>query len=179
MRKTLMLLGVLDDSDIEWLVAQGEQKRITPGTVLIQEGGPIDALYIILSGRFTVAVSSVHEPAIATLLAGEIVGEISFVDSRPPLASVIATDDSRVLSIRRDKLLAKIERDHSFAARFYRALAAFLADRLRTTTGRLGFGNVQQDTDVDPRNELNDDLMDRVSLAAVRFDSMLKRLGSS
>jgi CRP/FNR family transcriptional regulator, cyclic AMP receptor protein len=176
MRKSLMLMGILDDADVEWLLAQGEQKRLARGTVLIQKGGPIDALYIILSGGFTVSVSAMHERPIATLLSGEVVGEISFVDSRPPLASVIASEDSRVLSIRRDKLFAKIDRDASFAARFYRALAAFLADRLRITTSRLGFGDAGQD--VDPGDELNDDVMDRVSLAAVRFDGMLKRLGS-
>lgn len=43
-----------------------------------------------------------------------------------------------VLAISREKLGAKIQRDPSFGLRFYKAIAFFLADRLRTTTGRLG-----------------------------------------
>ena len=175
MRKSLMLMGVLNDSDIEWLLAQGEQKRVSPGAILIQENQPIDALYIIVSGRLSVLV---REREIAALLAGEIVGEISFVDSRPPLASVVALEDSRVLSIQREKLFKKMDSDSAFAARFYRALAAFLADRLRTTTAGLGYGDADQAGAAAAANELNADLMDRVSLAAVRFDSMVKRLGA-
>ena len=43
-------------------------------------------------------------------MAGDIVGEISFVHSKPPLASVIAARDSLILSIERDALRLKIDR---------------------------------------------------------------------
>jgi CRP/FNR family cyclic AMP-dependent transcriptional regulator len=176
MRKSLMMMGILEDSDVEWLVATGEQQYITAGTVLIQEGKPIDALYILLDGRLAVSVGYVTQEPIAVLLSGEVVGEISFVDSRPPLASVSAIEDSHVLAIWRVKLLAKIDCDPSFAARFYKSLAAFLADRLRSVTGRIGDRGQSQ---ADAADELNDDIMDHVSLAAVRFDNMLKRLRSN
>jgi len=176
MRKSLMMMGILDDSDVEWLTACGEQQYIAAGTVLIQEGRPIDALYILLDGRLAVSVGSMKQEPIAVLLSGEVVGEISFVDSRPPLASVSAIEDSHVLAIWRVKLLAKIDRDPSFAARFYKSLAAFLADRLRSVTGRIGD---RGQSHADAADELNDDIMDHVSLAAVRFDNMLKRLRSN
>lgn len=177
MRKSLMLLGVLDDSDIEWLSARGQQKYIAAGTVLIREGQPIDALYILLDGRLAVSVGSLKAEPVAVLFSGEVVGEISFVDSRPPMASVAAIEDSHVLAVRRDTLLARIARDPAFAARFYKALAGFLADRLRTVTGRLGYGTQQHaDTDAD---EMDVDMMDHVSLAAARFDNLLRRLRSN
>ncbi|MFZ1009225.1 MAG: hypothetical protein WAN65_20450, partial [Candidatus Sulfotelmatobacter sp.] len=56
--------------------------------------------------------------------------------------------------------------------RFYRALAGFLADRLRTTTAHLGYGKWDQDTD-----ELDDTMLDDMSVAATRFDYLIKRLG--
>jgi CRP/FNR family cyclic AMP-dependent transcriptional regulator len=172
MRKSLMLMGIMDDSDVEWLIEYGESRRLGPGTVLIREGDPIEGLYILLDGRLIVTIASGQQ--VAALDSGEIVGEISFVDSRPPLASVHASNNVHVLEISREKLSTKMDRDVGFAARFYKALAFFLADRLRTTTGRLGYGDAQQDA----CDELNDDIMDNLSLAAVRFDKMLRRLSS-
>ena len=107
---------------------------------------------------------------------GEIVGEISFVDSRPPLAFVTAMQDSQLLSLRREVLSTKIVKDQGFAARFYRAIATFLADRLYVTVGRYGYGSAQQDVDVD---ELQDATMDEIDLAAVRVDKLMKRLRSN
>ena len=49
----------------------------------------------------------------------------------------------------------------------------FLSDRLRVTVGRLGYGNPRQDEDSD---ELAESSLDDISLAAVRFDKMLRKL---
>ena len=65
-----------------------------------------------------------------------------------------------------------------FAARFYRALAVFLADRLRTTTASqlaLGKGQLTQ-TQIDDRDELDVGLLEGVSLASTRFDSLQRRV---
>jgi len=97
------------------------------------------------------------------------------VDSRPPSASVTAVRGSKLLMIHRDVISAKLEKDQAFAARFYRALAKFLADRLHVTVGRFGYGSAQQDADPD---ELPDSDMDQVDLAAVRIDKLMRRLQS-
>ena len=88
MRKALFLLRILSDSDIDWLVAAGTRKRIPRGTVLIHEGIPFDAVYFVLDGTFGVSVAALGGREIAQLKCGEIVGEMSFVDSRPPSATV-------------------------------------------------------------------------------------------
>ena len=80
-----------------------------------------------------------------------------------------------MLAIPRDVLRARLETDAWFASRFFRALAMFLADRLRATTARLGSGSANQNVNQD-HDEIDLDMMDSVSLAAVRFDKMLKRL---
>ncbi|MBZ5604300.1 MAG: cyclic nucleotide-binding domain-containing protein [Acidobacteriia bacterium] len=59
--------------------------------MLIREGQPIEWLYILLDGRLVVSLGSGQQ--VAVLDSGEIVGEISFVDSRPPNASVTASND--------------------------------------------------------------------------------------
>jgi CRP-like cAMP-binding protein len=164
-------MGVLQDRDLEWLMQHGTTRSLQPGTVLIREQQAVDSLYFLLDGELLVSVAG---EAIATLLAGEIVGEISFVDSRPPSATVTAGKTSCVLEISRTDVKAKIAADEGFASRFYRSIAVFLADRLRVTTGRFGYGSAAQDAE--QFDEMDPDVLDAVSLAAARFDQMLKRL---
>lgn len=174
MRKALYMLGILDDIDIEWIANRGTTRQVDAGTTLIQEKSSIDALYILLEGQLSVIVGDSASPVhIATLRPGEIVGEISFVDSRPSSASVVAAQRSLVLAITRETLAAQLAKDQAFAARFYRSIASFLADRLYVTVGRFGYGSAKQDVDVD---ELHDSLMDDVSIATVRFDKLLRQL---
>jgi len=172
MRKALYVMGILDDEDVEWIASHGRNLGVQKGDVLIYEGEPVDALFILLDGSLKVSAGGAQ---VATLLSGEIVGEISFVDSRPPSATVTAAQYSHVLAIPRALLHAKIETDAWFASRFFRALAIFLADRLRVTTARLASGSGGRSNPLDG-DEIDLDTMDSVSLAAVRFDKLLKRL---
>jgi CRP/FNR family transcriptional regulator, cyclic AMP receptor protein len=173
MRKALYLMGILDDGDVEWLAKTGATKFMPSGTVLIYEGRAIEDLYVVLEGALTVSVRAIGNKKVATLFAGEIVGEISFVDSRPPSASVITVQDSYLLVLSRAVLTGKLNSDDAFASRFYRAIATLLADRLRKTTSYLGYGKWAEDTNPD---ELDESLMDSVSLGATRFDRLLKQL---
>jgi CRP-like cAMP-binding protein len=172
MRKALYVLGILDDEDVEWIASRGRRLGIAKDEVLIREGEPVDAVFILLDGSLSVSAGGTQ---VATLLSGEIVGEISFVDAQPPAATVTAAQYSHVLAVPRAMLHAKIATDAWFAARFFRALAVFLADRLRATTARLGYGTHDKPANED---EIDLDMMDSVSLAAVRFDKLLKRMGA-
>jgi CRP-like cAMP-binding protein len=173
MRKALQILGLLADTDIEWLAREGKVNCVPAGTILIRERIPIDCLYILLDGQLSVRVGPDGGSEIAILQCGDIVGEISFVDSRPPSASVVAVQDSFLLALPRSTLAAKLELDVAFAARFYHAVASFLADRLYVTVGRFGYGSYRQDAEI---SKLGDDAIEELSLAAIRFDKLLKHL---
>jgi CRP-like cAMP-binding protein len=176
MRKVLHLLGILSDVDLQWMAHHGVQQNLSGGQTLVSEGVPIPALYILLEGQLRILFAGMQR-TIALLLPGEVIGEISFVDRYPPSASVVAIEDSLVLALPADTLRAKLAEDPGFASRFYWAVAAFLASRLRTTTRHLGYGSPQADQnayqDVD---ELTDIDMEEVSLASMRFDRLLQQL---
>lgn len=176
MRKALYILGILDDTDIEWLSRNGSNVSLRAGEVVITQGKPVDTLFIVLSGELQVYSDDLE---IARLQSGEIVGEISFVDSRPPLASVKALTNSSVCAINAEALRTKLARDSNFASHFYRALAVFLADRLRVTTSRFGYGGSDQDAieSSDP-DELHPELLESIDLAATRFDKLLRRISA-
>lgn len=177
MRKVLFILGQLNDADIDWLAKVGRKMRVSAQTTLIREGEPMETLYIVLDGLLSVTDVELGGQEIARLPAGEIIGEISLVDSRPPSATVTAITETILLAIPKQQLLAKLEQDVGFAARFYRAIAIFLADRLRNTVTRLGYGQTEAlDESVIYQAELDDNVLDNVHLAGVRFKQILERL---
>ena len=180
MKKVLFIFGELNDFDIDWMTATGRKEQVSKDAVLIQEGKPIGSLYIVLDGSLKVSLAAMGNAEIARLGAGEIVGEMSFVEERPPSATVIAAESSVVLSIPRAQLAAKLQADTGFAARFYRALAVFLSYRLRRTVSHLGYGSGQPlPEETEARDELDANVLDNVYLAGARFDRMVKRLISN
>ena len=105
-------------------------------------------------------------------------GEISFVDSRPPSASVKATVDSQVLAVPKAALRAKLQKDLGFASRFYLSLATFLADRLRLADARLTTGQKGGEGQEEDLDELHGDMLENIALASARFDMIVKRLAA-
>src|SRR5262249_44056181 len=103
MRKVLFLFGQLSDEDVQWMLAHGSKREVAAGEVLIRQGVPVDALFILLTGHLAVLLGP-QEREIARLNAGEIVGEMSFVDARPPSATVRAIEDATVFALSRIRL---------------------------------------------------------------------------
>ena len=169
MRKVLFIFSVLSDSDVEWLAGTGERMHLDPGKVLIPMGARLDSIYFVLEGRL--AVKTRAGELISVLESGEIIGEMSLVDPAPTVVSVEITAQTTLLRLPNAVVRQKLAADTAFAARFYRALCVFLADRMRNATQRIGHGSPG-----DSRDELNEELLDNVHLAGARFDRMLKRL---
>ena len=177
MRKVLFILSELADGDVDWMIQSGTKTTVSEGTVLIEEGKPIEVLFVLLDGHLAVSLAALGGEKIAELQSGEILGELSFLDSRPPSASVTAVSESTLLSIPRARLTEKLEQDSAFAARFYRALGVFLASRLRKSQQRFGYESDQiLDDEIEHEDELDPELLQNVALAGARFNWMLKRL---
>ncbi|MDZ8106193.1 MAG: cyclic nucleotide-binding domain-containing protein [Nostoc sp. DedQUE12a] len=198
-RDVLFIFGQLHDSDLDWFTANGKLKRIAAQEILLRQGGPVDALYVLLQGQMTVSISSdrdnpltrifatlegntAPEQEIAKLYKGEILGEGTFIDGRLPYGSIKAVEDSLVLAIARSQLLAKLQQDVGFAARFYRAIVTLLSDRFQGLLNRMGYrrhtyspGQTLSEK-VKYDDEVDFDVLEQMSLAAVRFDWMLENL---
>jgi CRP/FNR family transcriptional regulator, cyclic AMP receptor protein len=172
MRKVLFIFSVLSDGDVEWLAQAGERVSVDPGTVLVPLAARVEYVYFVLDGQLSVLTR--NRDVINTLESGEVIGEMSLVDPAPTTVSVEVVKEATLLRIRHSVVREKLAADLGFASRFYRALCVFLADRMRNTTQRLGYGPASDDAHAP--DELNDDLLDTVHLAGARFDRMLKRL---
>jgi CRP/FNR family transcriptional regulator, cyclic AMP receptor protein len=180
MRSVLYILGELQDDDADWMTSVGSLRRVASGTTIIEEGRPNDALYIVLDGSLTASIAAQRSQDVGLLVRGTIAGEMSFVDGLPPSATVRAQGDAVLLAIPRTALEARLRGDQAFAARFYKALAMLLADRLRQGNKRwAGADGPQLDGDVIDVDEMDPDSLDSLYLAGQRFDRILKRLASA
>lgn len=172
MRKVLIIFSQMTDSDVDWIAEAGERIHVKAGTILIKRESRVDHLYIVLDGQLVIRTAS--GLPIASLESGEIVGEMSLVDPAPTTVSVEVAVDATLFRIADDVIRKKLSIDADFAAHFYFALCIFLADRMRNTTMRMGYGEAL--TDPHAKDELNENLLDTIHVAGARFDRMLKRL---
>ncbi|KQN78279.1 cyclic nucleotide-binding domain-containing protein [Devosia sp. Leaf64] len=176
MRKVLYILGQLNDEDVEWMARTGRRIKARHASVLIEEGRATDDLFFVIGGEAVVKVSGVGE--VARLGRGEVVGEMSLIDSAPPSVTVETTPGSLILAIDKRAIELRLRDEPGFAGRFYKALAIFLADRLRSTTNRqksnsgMKAGAIMDD-------ELDENILDQVSLAGARFDHMMSILSAA
>jgi CRP-like cAMP-binding protein len=178
MRKVLYILGQLSDSDVDWLARTGKRTKCVAGTTLITSGVSLSQLFFVLDGELSIQTSKGFE--LARVGSGEILGEMSLVDSRPPSASVLVLQDAFVLALDKAMVQEKLDTDTGFASRFYRAIAIFLSERMRSTIGRMGYGDDNDDDDesaeLDDEDELDSNVLDNVHLAGARFERLLNKL---
>lgn len=198
-KDVLLIFGKLYDSDLSWFVSNGITQRLSQQETLIRQGGPVDALYLLLQGKMTILVSpnqdnpltrifstlegnQSSEQELARLYKGGIVGESTFVDGRLPYATVKALENSLVLRISRPRLIAKLQQDVGFASRFYQAIATLLANKLQVVMNRMGYGRrvYNQGFSLDEKiiydDEIDSNSLEQISIAAVRFDWIIDNL---
>ena len=159
MRSALFLFAALDDADMRWLATHGSRRDFAPGDTLIRRGERLNGLLVILAGAARVDIAG-H-----TILrrAGECLGEVSLVDSRPASVTVAASEPTTALWLDGDTLRRQFAADPGFAARCYRGLAILLANRLREATA----------PDADDALDLDDIMLDAMARAGARFQLLL------
>lgn len=172
--KALFLIGGLSDDDLHWIVNKAKLETIPAGERLIYEGRPINALYFVLSGLLSVVIGTKEDRELAQITTGEVVGEISFIDSRPPLATVKALEKTEVLAISRLELNSKLHSDSKFAARFYQGLSLCLAIRMRGTIRRLGYEDITESTP--ETDEFSTQTQEFLALAQAKFNWLVHSL---
>lgn len=106
----LELFTGLDDAARAALSREFEALELRRGDVLIHEGAPADALFVVLSGRFSVTRAGRAGP-LNEIGPGQAVGEIAFLAGGPRTATVTALRDSIVMRLGRedfDRLAASV-----------------------------------------------------------------------
>ena len=112
------------------------KQRFKRGEFIVQQGHKSDALYIILAGhgRVVMTDSQGREVILATLQAGDYIGEMSLIDNESHSATVEAETQTDVLVLGREAFT------HSLAASTSMAYAIMrgLVQRLRHADRKIG-----------------------------------------
>jgi len=137
MRKVHIVMGYFADEDISWIIAHGRRKNIGAAEELIKAGRRITEIYILIAGELSVRHGQAEEQEVSRRYPGDIVGELTYLDNRAPIETVIAVAATTLVAIDRSILADHLEEDPAFAARFFRALGVMLASRFRQSMGQL------------------------------------------
>jgi signal transduction histidine kinase len=130
----LSLFSELTDSDMDRLVDMAEEVVLDPGDVLMGEGDPGDALYVVLDGDFEVSKrSGGQDVTLAMRGTGDVLGEMALIEDLPRSATVTATRRSRILKITKDVFQALTGSSPSAALSVLHTMSA----RLRNTESML------------------------------------------
>src|SRR5947209_7061604 len=113
----ITIFSLLDEPEREALSRLLESEQYRKGETIYAYGDPGEKIYIVRSGLAQVWIENdegarlvVSEPC-----AGDVFGEISFLDGGPRTATACATEDTECLTLTRADLLDFIDH-HSHAA---------------------------------------------------------------
>src|ERR1700731_1749649 len=118
----------------DWALVADKANRVQfkDGAVLIQKGKKANGVYLLLKGSARVVIPF---QASRMLGAGEICGEMSFLDDSPASASVIAEGEGEAYDVGRPALQNLVELYPHLGSPFYRSVATNLSHRLRELIG--------------------------------------------
>jgi CRP/FNR family cyclic AMP-dependent transcriptional regulator len=143
----LTFLQRLTASEQDQLIALGTTRRFAADAVLMYQDEPEEHLLLLLDGRVKVTRSAAgeHELLLAIRDAGELLGELAFIDGLGRLATVTALEEVHAVTLPGREFRAHLESSphvavvllESVAARFRESTIRRLQFAASDTLGRL------------------------------------------
>lgn len=111
------IFSLLDDREREALAQLLEPESFRKGETIYDYGDPGEKIYIVRSGLAEVWIENDegHRLVVSEPCAGDVFGEISFLDGGPRSATARALEDTECLTLTREHLLEFID-EHAHAA---------------------------------------------------------------
>ena len=113
--------------------------KYADGDVVVAEGATDDRLRVVLSGALAVAKRSEDGSWVRlnVLTAGDLAGELAFLDSRPRYAALVALGPTRLFSLQRGKLESLLSQHPLIVYRVMRAIARFAHEVLHRSGSQM------------------------------------------
>lgn len=114
----------------DWALISDKATRVQfkAGEQFVHRGRRTHGIYLLVKGTASVQISGHAKREIG---AGEVCGEISFLDELPATADVVASEPVWAYYLDRPALQSLFELFPHLGSRFYRSLASILSRRLR------------------------------------------------
>ncbi len=134
MLKGISLFSGMTDEELDIVSKKVFLKSYKKGSTLFVEGMPGEVLYIVVDGKVDIIKKTKEgDKLIAQLGAGEILGEMSLIDSGPRTASGKTSEDSRLIVITKNSFSEMLDSDPRIAAKILMVLLKIINKRLRIT----------------------------------------------
>jgi diguanylate cyclase (GGDEF)-like protein len=117
----------------ELILRVGRRRSLANGEVLITQGVAGGALHFLLSGTLGVSLGDATSEPIATVVAGETVGEMAILTGEASSAFVVAQGTAEVITLDENAAWELLQSSHPFALN----LVVKLAERLRRNTSTI------------------------------------------
>jgi CRP-like cAMP-binding protein len=125
----------LEPAEEEALLAAATVKVFKRGELVLAQNVALRAMFVIDSGSVRIERDNGGKKVeLAILAAGELFGEMSFVDGERTSASVVAREVTQIRIVDIGIVDNLDQTDPTFASRLYRSIAAILVNRVRTTS---------------------------------------------
>ncbi len=128
------ILQVLNYDERVQLAPLFERKRFPAVTICFEEGATMNIIGIVASGRLEVKKQTEHSGKsmlIAVLDKGAHIGNFSALRRRGSFGTIVALEDTEILTVSRDKLEAFVEEYPRTGVKILKAIAAVDAVRLQ------------------------------------------------
>ena len=115
--------------------AVGELRRVGEGTFLIRAGDQDSTLFTIEDGLLEIV--NHDNDVLATVGAGDVIGEVSFIDDSPRAVGVRAAEETMVRAWDKRTLSEALGFEPQLLAKFGVAMSELLVERLRDLSRRV------------------------------------------
>jgi CRP/FNR family cyclic AMP-dependent transcriptional regulator len=141
--RRIPLFASLPEAELRAFAPLLRERRLAKGSVILMQGDPGDALYLITSGQVKVVLigEDGREVILSVLGPGAFFGEMSLLDDEPRSAHVVAMDEATVLQLRREDFQARLRSSPEVAVAVLRELSRRLR-RADDTIGGLALRDV-------------------------------------
>ncbi|WP_206454787.1 cyclic nucleotide-binding domain-containing protein [Aurantimonas marina] len=122
--RSVPIFAGIEPSRLKLIAFTADSIAYRAGQVLVRQGQPGDAAYVLVEGEAEVSVETESgDYVVATLGSGDVVGEISILCDSPRTATVTASTDVSALRVRKDSFLQLLRQFPEIAAEVMRTLA--------------------------------------------------------
>jgi CRP/FNR family cyclic AMP-dependent transcriptional regulator len=141
--RAVPLFQGLPDTELQAFAPLLRERRFPRGSVILQQGDPGDALFVIADGQVKVILigEDGREVILSVLGPSAFFGEMSLLDNEPRSAHVVAMEDSTLLQLRREDFQARLRASADVGIGLLRELSRRLR-RADDTIGSLALRDV-------------------------------------
>lgn len=117
----------LSQRDLRRIAELAEEVWFPPGKVVIEEGKPPLAFYVILDGQARV-VRGPRKKLLRRLTPGDYFGELSLIDDHPRSASIVADTALDTVRLKRSAFRKMLRSEPDVALRIMEGMTALIRD---------------------------------------------------